>query len=161
MADEHSKTFFSAVNTISALRPRVAILEKVMAISNKRNAKVRKRALETFVYYAICYVKVNSTDDGVPHHRPRIYMVAFRKDDTLKSMFVDRSQHILEQFFARRIAKCQQPCTVDFQSCLVDFGPPIRPHMMSEKSVMSARSCTRTMAICSVHPCKCQMCQTH
>ena len=160
-ADEHSKTFFSAVKTISTLRPRVAILENVMAISNNWNAKVVKRALGTLVDYVICYVKVNSTDHGVPHHRPRIYMVAFRKDDALKSMFVDRSHHMLEQIFARRIAKCQQPCAVDFQSFLADLGHPIRPNMMSEKSVMSACSCTGTMAICSVHPCKCQMCQTH
>ena len=89
-------------------------------------------------------------------------MVAFRKDDALKSMCVDRSQHILERFsFARRTAKCQQPCTVAFKGFLVDLGHPIRPNMMSEKSVVSACSCTGTMAICSAHPCKGQMCQTH
>jgi site-specific DNA-cytosine methylase len=66
-ADEHAKTFFSAVKTISTLRPRVAILESVMAISNNWNAKVVKRALDKLVDYVICYVKVNSTDHGVPH----------------------------------------------------------------------------------------------
>ena len=132
-----------------------------MAVSNKWNAKVVKRALDKLDHDVICYVKVNSTDHGVPHHRPRIYMVAFRKDDALKSMFVDRSQHILEQVLARRIATCQQPCTVDFQSFPADLGHPSRPNMMSEKSVVSACSCTGTMAICSAHPCKGQMCQTH
>ena len=78
-ADEHSKTFFSAVKTVSTLRPRAAILENVMSISSSWNAKVFKRALGTLVDYVICYAKVNSTDHGVPHHRPRIYMVAFQR----------------------------------------------------------------------------------
>ena len=99
-----------------------------MAISNNWNAKVVKQALAVLVDYVVCYVKVNSTDYGVPHHRPRIYMVAFRKDDALKSIFLDKSQHILEQFLVRKIAKCQQPCTVDFQSSLADLGHPIRPN---------------------------------
>ena len=70
-------------------------------------------------------------------------MVAFRKDDALKSRFLDKSQHILEQFLVRKIAKCQQPCTVDIQSCLADLGHPIRPKMMSEKSAgkLGAQCC--------------------
>ena len=66
--DEHSKTFFSAVKTISTLRPRVAFLENVMAITNNWNAKVLKRGLDKLVDDDLCYVKVNSTDHVVPHN---------------------------------------------------------------------------------------------
>ena len=45
-ADEHYQAFWSAVKTISTLRPRVAILENVTAISIIWSAKVVKRALD-------------------------------------------------------------------------------------------------------------------
>ena len=79
-ADEHAKTFFSAVKTIHTLRPRVAILENVMAISNNSNAQVVKRALGNLRDYIVLYLKVNTSDFGIPHHRAWVYMVAFWKD---------------------------------------------------------------------------------
>ena len=76
-ADEHSKTFFSAVKTIATLRPRVAVLENVVAISNNSNSEVVKQALSNLRGYIVLYLQVNTSDVGVPHHRVRIYMVAF------------------------------------------------------------------------------------
>lgn len=160
-ADEHAKTFFSAVRTISVLRPRVAILENVMAISNNANAAVVRRALSTLFNYIICFTKVNTTDFGVPHHRPRVYMVAFRKDESLKKIFLDRSQNVVEQYLLRKLVRMQQPCSVDFNNFLADLGHPIRPNMMSEKSVKSGCTCAGPMAICTIHPCKCNMCHSH
>ena len=70
-------TFFSAIKTIATLRPRVAALENVVAISNNSNSEVVKQALSNLRGYIVLYLKVNTSDFGVPHHRVRIYMVAF------------------------------------------------------------------------------------
>ena len=59
-ADEHAKTFFSAIKTIASLRPRVAILENVIAISNNSNSKIVKRALGNLRGYVVLYLKVNA-----------------------------------------------------------------------------------------------------
>ena len=163
-ADEHSRTFFSAVKTISALKPRVAILENVMAISNNSNAKIVKKTLAKLTGYVICYLKSNSLDHGIPQHRPRMYMVAIRKEGALKSIFEGRAQEVLERFLQRKIGRCQQPCQVNFREWLADMGHPIKVNMMSERSDEVDEeqcTCTRLAAVCILHPCKCNECSHH
>ena len=167
-SDEHSKTFFSAVKTITTLRPRVAILENVMAISNNSNSQIVRQALGKMEGYRVVYLKVNTSDFGVPHHRARIYMVAFRID-ALKDMFVDTTQAVLEKFLQRKVDQCGQPCEVDFVAWLAGMGCPVVTNMKSmmseeeteEESEKPECNCNGPMTICELHPCKCPECEKH
>ena len=169
-ADEHARTFFSAVKTIATLRPRVAVLENVMAISNNSNSEVVRRTLGNLRGYIVLYLKVNSSDFGLPHHRSRIYMVAYRMD-ALKEMFADKPQALLEKFLQRKVYKCGQPYEVDFVTWLARMGYPVVKSMMSatstteeeieEKSEKPKCNCNGPAAICELHPCKCAECEKH
>ena len=166
-ADEHAKTFFSAIKTIASLRPRVAILENVIAISNNSNSKVVKRALGNLRDYVVLYLKVNAADFGVPHHRLRIYMVGFRKD-ALKDIFADKPQALLEKFLQRKVDQCGQPCEIDFVDWLAVMGYPVVKSLRStttmaeeeseEESEQPTCNCNGPTAICELHPCKCPKC---
>ena len=81
--DEHAKTFWSSLKTISLLRPRAFLLENVMAISNNSNSAVARSALPKLPNDVVLHLKVNSTQFGVPHRRIRVYVIGFRTD-TLK-----------------------------------------------------------------------------
>ena len=169
-ADEHAKTFFSAVKTIATLRPRVAILENVMAISNNSNSQIVRQTLGNLRGYTVLYLKVNSSDFGIPHHRARIYMVAYRMD-ALKDMFADKIQTLLEKFLQRKVDKCGQPYEVDFVTWLARMGCPVVKSMMSatstteeeteEESEKPKCNCNGPLAICELHPCKCADCEKH
>ena len=165
-SDEHSRTFFSAVKTIATLRPRVAILENVMAISNNSNSQMVRNALGNLKGYMVSYLKVNTSDFGIPHHRARMYMVAFRMD-ALKDIFVNKPQALLEKFLQRKVSRCGQPCEVDFVTWLAGMGCPVMKSMMSETSMTEEESenpkcnCNGPAAICELHPCKCSECEKH
>ena len=167
--DKHSKTFFSAVRTIATLRPRVAILENVMAISNNSNGRVVRQALGNLKGYVVLYLKVNTSDFGIPHHRARIYMVGFRKD-ALKDIFVNKPQALLEKFLQRKVNQCGQPCEVDFVVWLAGMGFPVVKSMRSmtsdeedseKESGKPKCNCNGPAAICELHPCRCPECQQH
>ena len=161
-ADEHAKTFFSAVKTIATLRPRVAILENVVAISNNSNSEVVKRALDNLRGYVVLYLKVNTLDFGVPHHRVRIYMVGFRMD-ALKDIFVDKPQALLEKFLQRKVTGCVQPCKIDFVAWLAALGYPVVKSMKSteEESEKPTCNCNGPRTVCELHPCNCTECGVH
>ena len=160
-ADEHSKTFFSAVKTIATLRPRVAVLENVMAISNNSNSEVVKQALSNLRGYIVLYLKVNTSDVGVPHHRVRIYMVAFRTD-ALKAIFTNKPRDLLEKFLQQKVNQCGHPCESDFVPWLSSMGYPVVKSMRSKTSKETPQcNCTGPQAICELHPCRCPECGQH
>ena len=167
-ADEHAKTFWSAVKTIASLRPRVAILENVKAISNNSNNQVVTKALSQLKGYVICYLKLNSYEFGVPQHRPRVYMVAFQRAE-MNPIFQDKTQSLLEEFFKRKINKCKLPVDADmnFREFLKHMKYPIMPSMQSEESKKSIEvqesehggcQCHNVKVVCPHHPCKCHDC---
>jgi len=151
--DEHAKTFWSGVKTISTVQPRVAILENVKAISNNANNEVVTKALSSLKDYYVCYLKLNSIEFGVPQHRPRIYMVAFCKDQLSPISFL-----------ARKINKHKMPqdTKINFRDFLKELHHPVEPSMQSIQSTQSADVCLcERLLTCSLHPCKCEQCKKH
>ena len=137
-----------------------------MAISSNSNSNVVKRALGTLRDYVVVYLKVNTSDFGIPHHRCRIYMVAFQKDD-LKDIFVDKPQALLERFLQRKVTNCGQPCEVNFVKWLAAMGYPVVKSMRSLSTTLVDEfkklkcTCHGPLSICELHPCKCRECERH
>ena len=152
-ADEHSKTFWSAVKTISVLRPRVAILENVRAISNNANHEIVVQALSKLRGYIICYLKMNSTEHGIPHHRARVYMVAFRVD-ALNPAFAKRSPTIMEQYLRANLKKFHVTCPNDFYEFLDVCGFPLTPWIQEGPAADEGCTCSFSTP-CDLHQCRC------
>lgn len=69
--------------TIKAKRPKAIFLENVRHLLKHDEGKTFetiKNILENELGYSITYKVVKASDFGLPQHRPRIYIVGFRKD---------------------------------------------------------------------------------
>lgn len=83
--------FFILRDIIKAKRPKCIFLENVRYLlkhDNGRTFQVIKDIIENELNYDFSYQIVFASDYGVPQHRPRIYMVGFRKEDNYKEKFV-------------------------------------------------------------------------
>ena len=156
--DEHAKTFWSTLKTITLLAPRAFVLENVMAISNNSNSEVVRSALSKLSRFVILHLKVNSIDFGVPHHRPRVYVVGLRKD-VLRPCFSTRPTNVLETFFMKKLAAVgQRDENPNWNQWLKALGFPVTSHPCTDTDVeceCSLGSC------CTLHPCKCKACVEH
>ncbi len=104
--DEATNTFWSAIKTIMCLRPKVFILENVIAISNNKNTEIVDSALTRLKGYRFVKVQANASDYGIPQHRPRIFIVGF-KDAVLQRGFLLVGVDVLKTFFELRLKRRQ------------------------------------------------------
>ena len=155
--DEHAKTFWSAVKTISVLTPRVFVLENVAAISNNSNSAVVKSALSKLSKYIVIYLKLNTTEFGIPHHRPRVYVVGLLKS-AVRPHMSKFSEETLQSFVDKKVREMgrmeERP---NFPAWLEALGFPIQKPEGGEE-----HECTCDVGgVCEAHPCKCLICNKH
>jgi len=82
MTDPRSKAFSSCLAYIGAQRPKCFICENSHKLLSKKFAvewHALKKQLKNFGYY-IKYKTMNTKDHGIPHSRPRTYLVGVRLD---------------------------------------------------------------------------------
>ncbi len=85
--DTRGTQFFNVINLVNALKPKVVILENVKHLVNHDDGKTYKVIRETLIKanYNITLEKVISPlEVGVPQNRDRIFIVAVRKDISIK-----------------------------------------------------------------------------
>jgi DNA (cytosine-5)-methyltransferase 1 len=83
--------FFIISRIIQAKRPKAFFLENVRHLENHdggRTFALIKKTLQEDLGYRIAYKIVRASDYGLPQHRPRIFIVGFRKEDNYPMNFV-------------------------------------------------------------------------
>jgi DNA (cytosine-5)-methyltransferase 1 len=83
--------FFVLRDIIAAKRPKAFFLENVRHLQHHDNGKtfsIIKFILEKELHYSLYYKIVKASDYGLPQHRPRIFIVGFRQEDTYPAPFV-------------------------------------------------------------------------
>jgi DNA-cytosine methyltransferase len=158
--DEASLTFWSAVKTISTLRPRAVVLENVHGLVKRECLKKVLDALKIVKGYLVRAVLLNSKDFGIPQNRCRIYIMMLREDSLLhREDTIDPMKNVL-QLLARA-----QTTAPTFGKYLHMHGQPLiplleQPAKPSEPTKPSAPSCTCSLSGgCQVHPCFCRLCK--
>jgi site-specific DNA-cytosine methylase len=172
---EASKTFFSALKTIVALKPRAVILENVsamMAPAHRTQVEESLRMLRSYTYRIFTH---NSKDFGLPQCRSRLWIVIFREGATKVSTSLALDAVGLNM----RQAKHPQP-VLPWPEFLASAGVPmpVRPQasLGSQGSLASDRDATASACngcgerqsirqslrcVCSTHPCRCTVCRRH
>lgn len=82
---DRGNMFFKICEIIDSKRPRAFFLENVRHLINHDNGKtfdVIKNYLREELDYTFHYKVVKASDHGLPQHRPRVFMVGFRKPRT-------------------------------------------------------------------------------
>lgn len=82
--------FYVLVDIIKHHRPKALFLENVQNLKAHDNGKTFetiKNIIEDELNYELYYKIVKASDYGLPQLRPRIFLVAFRKEDTHQSQF--------------------------------------------------------------------------
>ena len=80
-ADYNARTLIQLMRTMSALRPRAAILENGQAILHQRHRKQLTRFLSAVNGYRLkIFNAVDNRKFGIPHHRVMVYFVFIRVD---------------------------------------------------------------------------------
>jgi len=85
---ERGNLFFNIVDILEAKKPKAFFLENVRGIVNHdqgRTFKIIKEILEDELGYSFYFKVVKATDYGLPQHRPRVFMIGFRDEGSLKS----------------------------------------------------------------------------
>jgi len=88
--DERGNMFFKIRDIISCKRPKAIFLENVRHLLNHDGGKtfeVIKSTLEKDLSYDIHCGIVRASDFGLPQHRPRLFIIGFRKEDAHKAPF--------------------------------------------------------------------------
>ncbi len=87
--DTRGTLFFDMARIASYRKPKVIFMENVKNLLQHDNGRTFKIILETLhqLDYNVHYKVLNSGDFGVPQHRERIYIVAFRNDITNSNQF--------------------------------------------------------------------------
>ena len=83
--------FFVLRDIIKIKRPKCIFLENVRYLLNHNNGKtfeIIKKVIEEELQYNFTYQIVFASDYGLPQHRPRLYMVGFRKEDRYNEPFI-------------------------------------------------------------------------
>lgn len=88
--DARGNMFFKIRDIIQAKRPRAIFLENVRHLLNHDDGKTFstiKAILEQELEYELYYKIVKASDFGLPQHRPRLFIVGFRKEDEYEQPF--------------------------------------------------------------------------
>lgn len=88
--DDRGNMFFSICSIIESKRPKAFFLENVRHIlkhDNGRTFKIIQEYLESRLGYTFNYKVVKASDHGLPQHRPRVFIVGFRKDSVEMPQF--------------------------------------------------------------------------
>ena len=89
--EDRGNMFFIISQIIKAKRPKAFFLENVRHLANHdggRTFAIIKEKLFEELGYKIAYKVVRASDYGLPQHRPRIFIVGFRKEDNYPMNFV-------------------------------------------------------------------------
>ena len=90
LSDPRGSVLIHSVSYVVKKRPRIALFENVKGLVNKRNRRVLEALVEVLQAAGYkCKAKVldTCTHGGIPHHRPRVYLVAILKN-RLKKPFI-------------------------------------------------------------------------
>lgn len=82
--------FFILRDIIAAKRPKAFFLENVRHLKNHdegRTFNIIKDILENEPTYQVYYKIIKASDYGLPQHRPRIFIIGFRKEDIYPNIF--------------------------------------------------------------------------
>ncbi len=156
-ADEHSKTFWSALKTVKTVKPTVFVLENVKAIGRGENARIVKDALAQLTDYVICHLTLTSTSFGVPQTRTRVFIVGFIQD-ALAPNFQGRSQKVIEAYLDKQVRKCCTNECPPFPDWLKALGCPLVPNR-SEGPGADLGCVCQVKKWCELHKCACNRCQ--
>lgn len=88
--DKRGNMFFKIVDIIAEKRPKVIFLENVRHLKNHdsgRTFDIIRHVIENELNYNFYWQVVKASDYGLPQHRPRLFMVGFRKEDDFPSVF--------------------------------------------------------------------------
>jgi DNA (cytosine-5)-methyltransferase 1 len=88
--ESRGNMFFHINDILREKRPRAFFLENVKHLLNHDNGRtfdVIKQILEHELNYKLYYKVVKASDYGLPQHRPRIFIIGFRKEDKYKLEF--------------------------------------------------------------------------
>jgi DNA (cytosine-5)-methyltransferase 1 len=87
---DRGNMFFVLADIIDEKRPKAIFLENVRHLLRHNKGQtfsIIKNTLENDLNYNIYYKIVKASDYGLPQHRPRIYIVGFRKEDKYPAPF--------------------------------------------------------------------------
>ncbi len=88
--DSRGNMFFRIRDIIKVKRPKAIFLENVRHLLKHDDGKtfsIIKDIIENELGYDFHYKIVKASDFGLPQHRPRLFMVGFRKEDKYKTAF--------------------------------------------------------------------------
>lgn len=88
--ESRGNMFFHISEILSIRRPKAFFLENVRHLLNHddgRTFDVIKQILQEDLGYKIYYKVVKASDYGLPQHRPRIFIVGFRSEDSYDKDF--------------------------------------------------------------------------
>ena len=154
--DVNAQPFFSAVMTVSALRPRIALFENVPGL--KHNGAMNRVLASLRVvrgYHIIPLDLLSNHQFGVPQHRSRLYILMLRKDAL--GCEASNPEDIKRQLDGI-ISKAFISQVTPFVDWLAQLGLPVTPRY--SKVAMAACSCD-TQVLCSTHTCRCAACLRH
>lgn len=80
--DDRGNMFFEIMRIVKESKPKVLLLENVRHLENHDGGNTFKVIKECIskAGYTFDYKVMKASEHGLPQHRPRIYIVAFRKD---------------------------------------------------------------------------------
>lgn len=82
-AETRGTLFFEIAKIIKAKHPKAFFLENVRHLLNHDNGRtfeVIRHILEDELEYSVTFQVLKASDYGLPTHRPRLYIIGFRKD---------------------------------------------------------------------------------
>ena len=88
--ESRGNMFFHISEILAVRRPKAFFLENVRHLLNHddgRTFDVIKQILQDDLGYKIYYKVVKASDYGLPQHRPRIFIVGFRSEDSYEKDF--------------------------------------------------------------------------
>jgi len=152
-ADYNARTLIQFMRTMSALRPRAAILENGQAILHQRHRKQLTRFLSAVNGYRLkIFNAVDNRKFGIPHHRVMVYFVFIRVD----ALAVDPDACM------RKLCHIMHAATLDRCPKFQDFFATAGQALIAQRpsKIHGDGSCTCSYyKFCELHNCFCKICR--